>query len=357
MFYQLGAKSVIEEVLKRSYRFDISSQPSINKNLACFGSMTGEVATIDLKDASDMISYKLVKHLLPSDVFSTLDMIRSPTAKLDDEQVHLSMMSTMGNGFTFPLMTLLLYVLIEAYIVGQGGNIKYYREAVFGDDIIIASRYYDGFCSFLEKLGLVVNHLKSFSTGSFRESCGGDYYNGHDVRGVYIKRMKYESDVYSAFNRVFAWSCKYNIDLSRCLHYLYGLSRKRFVVPFDESDDAGFKIPRGFATGVSSDRNGATYYRCIQTSKRKYYFGDRYPNSTGAFIGSIGGYVTSERVKIRTKSNVLPGQYSVIRSRDPIHSVVRKKTPSWDFLPNSHFDYVNNGVAALNWQAIFSLLE
>lgn len=356
MFYQLGAKVIIEDLLKKYYRFDISSQPSINKNLACFGSMTGKVATIDLKDASDMISLKLVEYLLPYNVFHALMCVRSHTAQCDDQELNLSMMSTMGNGFTFPLMTLLLYVLMEAYIEGQGGRLTYYREAVFGDDIIISSRYYDGFCAFLESLGLVVNHSKSFSTGSFRESCGGDYYNGHDVRGVYIKRMKYESDVYSAFNRLFAWSSKYNIDLSRSLHYLFGISRKRYFVPFDESDDAGFKIPRDLATGVSTDKNGATYYRCIATLKRKYFFSGSYPNPFGAFIGAIGGYVTSDRPKIRA-GTVVTGQYTIVRSRDPAYRVIRKITPSWDFLPSSHYDYVRNGVAHLNWQAIFSLLE
>jgi hypothetical protein len=59
---------------------------------------------------------------------------------------------------------------------------------VYGDDIIVESRYFQGVLKDLTTLGFLPNVDKSFSDSYFRESCGGDYYLGTPVRPVYFRQ-------------------------------------------------------------------------------------------------------------------------------------------------------------------------
>jgi hypothetical protein len=57
---------------------------------------------------------------------------------------------------------------------------------VFGDDLIVPSDCGHLILGSLRYLGFKVNRNKTFGTGKFRESCGGEYYDGHDVTPVYL---------------------------------------------------------------------------------------------------------------------------------------------------------------------------
>jgi len=52
---------------------------------------------------------------------------------------------------------------------------------VFGDDLIVPKDNVTSVVGSLEHFGARVGASKSFWTGKFRESCGGVYFNGHDV--------------------------------------------------------------------------------------------------------------------------------------------------------------------------------
>lgn len=240
MCLQLAAGKYIEDVL-RGIGLDIKTQQPKNQELARKGSKDGSIATIDLSKASDMFTPELVRLLMPEDWFNLLMVLRSPVTEINGEEVELNMISTMGNGFTFPLMTLCLVSLIYGFRRVNGGPANYISwkdTAVFGDDIILPVKEYDGFTELLGWVGLVVNHDKSYSVGDFRESCGGDYKQGFDVKPFYAKSLITKPDVYVVINQVLEWSAKH-VLLSRTLSYLATLIQSPFFVPVWSNPDQG----------------------------------------------------------------------------------------------------------------------
>jgi hypothetical protein len=230
MCLQLAAGMYLEGALKH-IGLDIRNQQPKNVAMAKRGSSDGSVATLDLKSASDMISIDLVRALMPGEWFDLLMKLRSPTITIPSDgkgedagiQVELHMISTMGNGFTFPLMTLLIVALIYGFRTTRGGPSLYVDWAntcVFGDDIIIPVHEYTGFVDVLTKAGLVVNLDKSYCDGAFRESCGGDFLNGVDVTPFYVKSLAVEPDVYVVINQVMSWSARESIPLYTTLALL-----------------------------------------------------------------------------------------------------------------------------------------
>jgi hypothetical protein len=330
MFFQLGAGECLERLLLKGHNIDLSKQPNRNKYLARGGSVNGEFATIDLRSASDTISTTLVQHLLPRELFSLLDLIRSREVEVDKQWVPLHMFSSMGNGFTFPLQTLIFAALVRAAykVLGLSPRTAWLEcnYSVFGDDIICHKSAYNFVCQVLEGCGFFVNDQKSYNTGSFRESCGGDYFKGFDIRAVYLRKIHGPQDLYSAFNRLTRWSAKYGISIHSALSYVKGLVKFR-PVPFDEQDTAGCKIPVSMLSASrKADRNGAIYYSSFVPVPRFIRIGDdvghpdgRNPN--GTVICAIGGYVREHQIGIR--------------STHPKWKVVRRKTPNWDYVTNA----------------------
>jgi hypothetical protein len=106
--------------------------------------------------------------------------------------IRLKKFAAMGSALTFPVQS--LFFLSCALAACGASNKKEALELrgkvrVFGDDIIVPERAYATLVSLLSHLGLKVNEKKSFSTGLFRESCGGDYWFGHDVTPVKPKTL------------------------------------------------------------------------------------------------------------------------------------------------------------------------
>lgn len=185
-FFQLGIGDYMTARLKEA-GIDLSDQTR-NQTLARLGSINGELATLDLSSASDTISTELVAHLLPLDWYLLLSRLRTGTLMVPSELrggrsdcVQLEKFSTMGNGFTFPLESLLFYALVKS-ACRKGGTVS-----VYGDDIICPSSDFNAVVEILKHAGFTPNVKKSFSTGSFRESCGGDYLSGINIRPSYIK--------------------------------------------------------------------------------------------------------------------------------------------------------------------------
>lgn len=159
-------------------------------------------ATIDLKNASDSIHLLLVKFMLPRKVFRLIDDSRSYCTMGLDNQIHMiNKVSSMGNGFTFELMSLIFYCL------GQQHSPDF---SVFGDDMIIPKDKAKDLIRDLEPCGFVVNLDKSFIDGPFRESCGANY---DEVEG-YIESYDFEypnsiHDCSVIFNKVSSLARKY----------------------------------------------------------------------------------------------------------------------------------------------------
>lgn len=164
---------------------DIKDQ-TLNQRLAQEGSLTNFWATLDLSNASDTISTQLVRWLLPEDWFVLLRAARTSTVEYRGRTLRMEKFSSMGNGFTFPLETLLFAGLSSAAIPQGDIDRKVYA---YGDDIIVPSKHAEQVIWGLTVAGFTVNSDKSFCDGPFRESCGKDYYLGFDVRPYYQKEL------------------------------------------------------------------------------------------------------------------------------------------------------------------------
>lgn len=202
MFLQKGVGRHIRRRLRR-VGINLNDQ-SINRALAKRGSIDGSVATLDLSSASDTVTRATVLALLPMDWYLYLNDIRSQSVKVEGVYSETRMFSSMGNGFTFELESLLFWALARtvAYFSGIRGAIS-----VYGDDIICPTGMYDDLVWVLAEFGFSVNSSKSFNTGSFRESCGGHYDFGNDVTPFYLKRdPTHLTDVIRVANQLRRWS-------------------------------------------------------------------------------------------------------------------------------------------------------
>lgn len=160
---------------------DLSDQGR-NAHLAKVGSVTGTLSTLDLSSASDTVATELVRYLLPLDWFLLLNNCRSPAWIWRREITSYNKFTSMGNGFCFPLETLIFWALCRAVVDSLGGGIV----SVYGDDIIVPTHCFSSVVEVLQFSGFVLNIGKSFADGPFRESCGADWYEGTDVRPVYL---------------------------------------------------------------------------------------------------------------------------------------------------------------------------
>lgn len=176
---------------------------TLNQRLARIGSLTGGLATLDLSSASDTVATEVVYDLLGGDWFSFLSTFRSGIVTLDGTEIRLEKFSSMGNGFTFPLETLIFYALAYGCCV-EGGDSRATVSA-YGDDIVIDSRFSELLTLVLHDCGFIVNVEKSFSEGPFRESCGKDYFRGFDIRPVYLKDRIEGRDVFRLYNHYYRW--------------------------------------------------------------------------------------------------------------------------------------------------------
>lgn len=181
---------------------------SINRRLAREGSISGELSTLDLSSASDSVTTTLVARLLPPGWFTLMDNLRcrkTTIAGPEGKTVHENeMFSSMGNGFTFELESLLFYALARAvaYFSGTSGVIS-----VYGDDIIVPRRCARHLVAVLGFCGFKVNTEKSCIDGDFRESCGGHYYRGSDVTPFYLKEpINDQERLIHALNRLRRWA-------------------------------------------------------------------------------------------------------------------------------------------------------
>lgn len=185
LWFQLGIGKVIRRKL-RKHGIDLSDQTR-NQWLAKLGSESPFYATVDFSSASDSISKILVRELLPPDWFLLLDVCRSHFGTLDGKTFLHEKFSSMGNGFTFELESLIFFAAAACVCENMGYDSS--MVSVYGDDVILPSPCFEAFSSFSRYLGFIVNTGKSFTSGYFRESCGSYYFDGVDVKPIFLREM------------------------------------------------------------------------------------------------------------------------------------------------------------------------
>lgn len=193
---QLGAGQTLRGKLRR-IGLDLSSQATVNRGLALLGSTCRlpihlRPVTLDLEMASDTLCLETVRLLLPPDWFDLLNQIRAPFGETPEEghakrRVAYEKFSSMGNGFTFELETLIFWAVAA---VATRRCLGFDSEVVasFGDDMVVPFGAAGLTVELLDLLGFSVNTEKSFFFGPFRESCGEDYFEGTLVRPFFLKR-------------------------------------------------------------------------------------------------------------------------------------------------------------------------
>lgn len=353
MFYQLGLGRLLEQRLVSFFGLDISSQSQINQEAARIGSVTDALATLDLSNASDSMGNTMLKWALPRPIWDLLVLLRSPSGERIDPvtgsssgPLELHMVSTMGNGFTFPLETLVFSCIVVACIKSMG--IKPCRPyttslssdsddvslesfwGVFGDDIICHKRVTHRVIRLLDLLGFEVNSNKSFVEGVFRESCGRDYFRGRDVRGVYVKRLESVESRYAVINALNVWSAKTGIPLRKTVRRLVA-SVKWLPIPPAENHDAGIRVPYSMVPEVRRQPGTqAVIYRKRQANPKRLTVKDgeirvpkqlkrRFYNPEGLLLAFLHGSIRDCRISLRQ---------SEVR-----YHTKQGVTPYWDYIP------------------------
>ena len=264
MFLQQGLMSMMYEDMKK-FHLDVEFLPEQHKQKAKVASVSLHNATIDWSSASDCGSRVLYRWLLPPKWFSAVDKTRSTCTFIKGEKVDLNMFSTMGNAVTFPLETLVFWAYANATILSQTKTNALFpnwedlkQVSVFGDDCIVPSSIASEFIRVMTTVGFIINDDKSYyGTEQFRESCGGDYLQGVDVRPYCLKAPRstklssLEPWLYiianSLITRYISYfgvtSYLYDKELFRTLAELFG--RYKFqvkLVPSYFPDDSGLKM-------------------------------------------------------------------------------------------------------------------
>jgi len=227
---QLVARRLVDAVERSPFGRSVNFQSQErNRQAALLSSKTQEFATMDLSEASDRVSCKLVREIFRTrpDILRQLFAVRSSRAKFPNGAVaFLRKYASMGSATTFPVEAIVFYALVVSACAqlhfssrnrkvscpsterdvpsarkdGWGFkkkevnnllaslNLVADKILVFGDDIIVPAYACQYVTSYLESFGLKVNLKKTFSKGSFRESCGMDAFRGYDVTPVYVRQ-------------------------------------------------------------------------------------------------------------------------------------------------------------------------
>lgn len=244
LWFQKGVGSMIRSRLLRS-GIDLRDQGH-NQRLSRLGSRFNTLATIDFSAASDTISSEIVLQLLPKTWFNVLYSLRSPLGYIGGKQLEYEKFSSMGNGFTFELESLIFLCLAYSCVPEE----EHSNVSIYGDDLIIPSAYADRAIELFNFCGFTINPQKSFTRGYYRESCGKHYWNGQDITPVYLKEsIQSEPSVYKIHNAIRRFSHRlYSSDFgcdvrfrSICSFLRLHVKRNLRKIPF--------LIPEGFGDG------------------------------------------------------------------------------------------------------------
>jgi hypothetical protein len=351
MFFQLGLGNCIVKRLAEA-SVDLEHLQPVHAESAWRSSLTRVSGTVDFSNASDYISIGLVKFLLPGPWLHLLQMVRTSCVDLPDKtRLTLSCFSTMGNGATFALETIVFLSLAVACLPVDNPRTTLVdadwpeRVSVFGDDCILPSDCVESFLDLTRSLGMSPNLEKTFWgwKDKFRESCGGDYFAGRNVRPFYLKGPRslktscVRAYLYGVFNLLKTkyilyfgeFTYVYKDALRFVADEIVRCNSELLVVPPSDPIDAGLhadlddirlrRLFSGIPHGpLTLDQNGSVRYRRLTSAT----------DLSGTYIDSIElwGKLRSAACPAFTKSlpfEVRKGDmgYVVTSGIDPSHAI------------------------------------
>nr|QDH87263.1 MAG: RNA-dependent RNA polymerase [Leviviridae sp.] len=171
-----------------------------NRVMARLGSHNGDLATLDLSEASDRVSNQHVRAMLADypELLWAVDACRSRKADVPGHGViRLAKFASMGSALCFPMESMVFLTIIFLGIERELNTLlsrkrcESYsgRVRVFGDDLVVPRDNVLSVVDELSAFGHKVNISKSYWIGRFRESCGREYYDGHDVSIVKVRAV------------------------------------------------------------------------------------------------------------------------------------------------------------------------
>jgi len=140
--------------------------------------------TIDLSNASDDVKIKHVEALFPTEWAECLLAFRSDAAwfPMLDQEVTLNTFAPMGAATCFPVESLVFAALRYAADRTTGRRVAGSDWTQVGDDTITAAYTFSAVCDLYERAGFHLNVSKCCGPEvRFRESCGGEFFEGEDV--------------------------------------------------------------------------------------------------------------------------------------------------------------------------------
>jgi hypothetical protein len=256
-----------EHLLKRGVNLRSQSK---NQWLAKEASITGALATVDLAMASDSMAQYAVALLFPYEWFDYLTSCRAALGLYNGETFRYAKFSSMGNGSTFTVETLVFAAACHALRAG--------KWSVYGDDIIIDSHLTQPLERLLGFLGFKLNREKSFSQGPFRESCGEDYYDGKLITPFYWRDNTARKDELCHNINGLARIATPDGKLENYLLQLVK-AEKLQLVPFNGDTRSGIfvDVPTAYSLGLISRQ----YSTKGSPSEKKRVTGDWIPSFKG----------------------------------------------------------------------------
>lgn len=272
LFFQKGVGAMIRKRLKR-YNVDLNDQTR-NQKLAEIASLGNSLATVDFSAASDSISYWLVEFLLPKTWFEVMDRLRCQRGSIGDELIHFEKFSSMGNGFTFELESLIFYALAKSLVPSDHNHFK--DISIYGDDLVCPSEFETSLLQLFETCGFTLNSQKSYFTGYYRESCGHHYWDGKRICPTYIRSSMTSTDalikVHNQVTRTHACNFGYEfkeVGLTNPIRILRNILNRQHVpyVP-PHFGDQGIIVPFDVALPSISKKYGYGWNIGIRLSKK-----------------------------------------------------------------------------------------
>lgn len=290
---QLAVGAQLKDRLGKTRPGPLEERESKHHAVAKHASLFNDYSTIDLSNASDTVARILVEILLwGDDWLELLNSLRATHTEIEGRTLLLEKYSSMGNGFTFELETLIFQSLCETIC----GN-DYY--SVYGDDIIVETKHAEAVIKALEFFGFVTNSKKTFCDGPFRESCGGDFFRGMPVRAHYLKELPDDPQSWMALHNGICRIEDQGIPLSSVRHSCLDavpseyrrLRGPRRLGDAVFRDDDAVPVLRSYATvtgGVAWSNSPAYFYRGLITQPHSYELARHFPLKIVMQAASLG---------------------------------------------------------------------
>ncbi len=278
-YMQQAVRGVLEIALSHDHVANAivgySSQEP-NQLLARKGSVDRSLATLDLSDASDLVSNDLVNYVFHDwpafllAIQSTRSQYAEVTRGDKTVKVKLHKFASMGSALCFPIEAMMFSIITLVGIRRVLGTSTSLADVVrltagsvrvYGDDIIVPSDYAQSVAATLEATGLKVNRNKSFWSGNFRESCGKEYWYGHDVTYAKVRfrlpslQKALSDDVEATVHTVALRNNMYMLSRFETVEWLDALLEKRLNGVY----------PRVYPTSAALGRHDLTGYDIHKT--------------------------------------------------------------------------------------------